>query len=159
MPLRTPDDVQAALDGLGLGIRVQIFDHPTATAQQAADAIGTELGSIVKSLCFLVNGMPVVVLAAGDRTVDDRKLGGRYGVSRKKVRIADAEETVRATGYAPGGVPPLAHVRELPVLIDASLGRFRTVYAAAGSPHAIFAIPLDELVRITGGEVLDLVKE
>lgn len=159
METRTPDDVQAALDALGLDIQVQIFDTSTATSQEAADSIGTSLGSIAKSLCFLVNGEPVVVIASGDQRVDDRKLGAWRGVSRKKIKIANAEATVAATGYAPGGVPPVGHANELPLLIDQTLSRFELVYAAAGSPHAIFPIPYQTLVEVTGGEVLDLAKE
>jgi prolyl-tRNA editing enzyme YbaK/EbsC (Cys-tRNA(Pro) deacylase) len=159
MQARTPDDVQAALDALELGIRVQHFDASTATSQEAADSIGTSLGSIAKSLCFVVDGQPVLVIASGDQRVDDRKLGALRGVSRKKVRIADAEATLEATGYAPGGVPPVGHVSPLPVFIDQTLSRFDLVYAAAGSPHAIFPIPYQTLVEVTGGQVVDVVKE
>ncbi len=159
MPTRTPEDVQAALEAAGLDIRIVTHEAPTATAQEAADAIGTALGAIVKSLLFLVDGGPVLVLAAGDRTVDARKIAAEFGVGRKKVRIADAETTIAATGYAPGGVPPLGHARDLPVLVDASLGRFETVHAAAGSPHATFPIPFARLVEATGGRVLDLARD
>jgi prolyl-tRNA editing enzyme YbaK/EbsC (Cys-tRNA(Pro) deacylase) len=113
MQARTPDDVQAALDALGLDIQVQMFETSTATSQEAADSIGTSLGSIAKSLCFLVGGEPVVVIASGDQRVDDRKLGALREVSRKKVKIANAEATVEATGYAPGGVPPVGHANAL----------------------------------------------
>ena len=156
---RTPQDVQADLDSLGLDIHVQIFEASTATAPQAAAAIGTELGSIVKSLCFVVDGEPLLVLAAGDRLVDDRKLAALYGVGRKKVHIADAETTLQATGYAPGGVAPLGHPRPLTILIDSTFERYEVVYAAAGSPNAIFPIPLKTLVQITGGQLADLAKE
>ncbi len=155
----TTDDVQAALIAVGLDVQVMLFQQSTATAQQAADAIGTPLGSIVKSLCFVVAGQPVLVLAAGDRLVDDRKLGSLYDVGRKKVKIADYETTVRTTGYAPGGVPPVGHPTPLPVLVDASLQRFQKVFAAAGAPNAVFPIGLSELVRITSGRVVDIAKE
>jgi len=156
---RTPDDVQRALDALSTGIRVQVFEASTRTAQEAADAIGTELGSIVKSLCFVVNDSPVVVLTAGDQRVDDRKLAAYYGVGRKQVKIADPETTIRVTGYAPGGVPPVGHATPIPVLIDASLGRFETVYGAAGSSNAIFPVAFSRLVEITGGQVLEVVRD
>ena len=159
MPQRTPDDVQAALDALHLGIRIRFQPESTATAQQAADSLGTALGSIVKSLCFVVEDRPVVVLAAGDRKVDTRRLAAHYGLGRKKVRIADAQATIEATGYAPGGVPPLGHASPLPVLIDRSLQRFALVYAAAGAPNAIFPIAPDVLVRATGGTELELGEE
>ena len=101
----------------------------------------------------------VVVLAAGDRKVDTRKLAAHYGLGRKKVRIADAQTTIEATGYAPGGVPPLCHTLSLPVLVDSSLRRFELVYAAAGAPNAVFPIAFELLVHSTGGTVLDLSEE
>lgn len=159
MQARTPDDVQAALDALGLDIQVQLFETSTATSQEAADSIGTSLGSIAKSLCFLVGGQPVVVIASGDQRVDDRKLGALHEVSRKKVKIANPDATIEATGYAPGGVPPVGHVNSLPVYIDQTLSRFELVYAAAGSPNAIFPIPYATLVEVTGGQVVDIAKE
>lgn len=155
----SPEHVQAALDALQTGIRIRYLETSTATAQEAAQSIGTALGSIVKSLCFLVAGRPVLVLAAGDRKVNDRALAAHYGVSRKQVRLADAETTLRVTGYAPGGVPPIGHSQPLPTLIDASLARFEVLYAAAGSTHAIFPIAFSELVRITQGQVLLLTDE
>lgn len=159
MSSRTPQDVQAVLENLGLDVRIQVFEDSTATAPQAAAAIGTELGSIVKSLCFLVDGSPVLVLAAGDKRVDDRKLAALYGVGRKKVCIADAETTVQATGFAPGGVAPVGHPEPLPILIDSTFERYEMVYASAGSPNAIFPIPLPTLVQITGGQLVDVAKE
>lgn len=159
MAQRTPEDVQAALTALGVECKVQHFSTPTATATQAAEAIGTTLGSIVKSLCFLVDGKPALVLTAGDKLVDDRKLGALYNVSRKKVKIADAGTTVEVTGFAPGGVSPVALSTPIPVHIDQSLGRFETVYAAAGSPHAIFPIALVDLVRVTGSALVDLTRD
>ena len=159
MSQRTPQDVQAALNALGLDTEVKIFNDSTATAAQAAEAIGTTLGSIVKSLCFLVDGKPILVLAAGDRLVDDRKLGAMHGVSRKKVRIADAEKTLEVTGFSPGGVSPVALIQPIPIYIDQSLSRFEVVYAAAGSPHAIFPIRLDDLARITGGALCDVTRD
>ncbi len=155
----TPDDVQAALNALGVDTRVTRFEQSTATAQQAADAIGTQLGSIVKSICFVVGDQPVLVLAAGDRLIDDRKLGNLYGIGRKKVRIADFQTTVLATGYEPGGVSPVGHPETLPVLVDATLQRFRRVFVAAGAPNAIFPIDLADLVRITGSKFVDVAKD
>ncbi len=157
--LRTPEHVQAALDALGLGIRIQFFESSTATSPQAAEAAGCELGAIAKSLCFVVDGHPVIVVASGDQRVDTRKLAALYGVGRKKVKMADAETTIALTGYAPGGVPPLGHSQPLPVLIDRLLGRYETVWAAAGAPNAIFPIAYQKLVEITGGQVVDIAEE
>ena len=159
MSIRTPEEVQAALRELGVDARIRIFETSTATAQQAASAIGAPLGSIVKSLCFLIDGGPVLVLTAGDKLVDDRKLAERHGVGRKKVKIADADTTLQVTGYTPGGVSPVALARPVPIYIDRTLTRFDTVYAAAGAPNAIFPIRLDDLVRITSGQVVDVARD
>ena len=148
--------VQAALDALDLGIQVRRFEVPTATAAQAAAAIGCELGAIVKSLCFVVDGQAVLVLAAGDRRVDGKALRRIFGVSKKKVKTADPATVLAATGYPVGGVPPLGHPEPLPTLIDASLARFEIVYAAAGSDDTIFPIPYQALVEVTRGEVHEL---
>jgi len=148
--------VQATLDALGLDIQVQRFHDSTASAPQAAAAIGCELGAIVKSLCFIIDGRPVLVLAAGDRRVDSKALRRILNVSKRKVKIADPETVRACTGFEVGGVPPLGHPQPLTTLIDASLSRFETVYAAAGSPHAILSIPYETLVRVTGGEVHEL---
>jgi Cys-tRNA(Pro) deacylase len=148
--------VQAALDALDLGIRVQRFAEPTSTAGEAAAAVGCELGAIVKSLCFEVDGRPVLVLVAGDRQVDSKALRRIFAVSKRKVRIASPALVEEATGYAVGGVPPLGHAGSLPVLIDRSLSRFETVYAAAGTASSLFPIRYEALVQATSGEVHDL---
>lgn len=153
----TTTDVQAALDQLGLGIQIRLFDSSTATSQQAADNIGCELGQIVKSLCFIIDGQPIVVLASGDQRVDDRKLAEFYGVGRKKVKIASAEECVAIYGYEPGGVPPVGHrTPGLPIYIDDSLQRYEMLYAAGGAHNAIFPITLAQLTAATDGTIADV---
>lgn len=151
--------VQAALDALELGIQVRTFDEPTSTAIEAAAVIGCELGAIVKSLCFLVGEEPVLVLAAGDRRVDRKALRQIYGVSKRKCKIADPETVQQVTGFAVGGVPPLGHPQPLTTLIDRSLSRYETVYAAAGTSNTIFPIPYATLVEVTGGQIHDLTRE
>lgn len=138
----------------GLKIEVVELDKSTRTAQLAAEAVGTELGSIVKSLIFLADGKPVLVLVAGDKRADPEKIKKLLGA--KEVAIANAEEVREKTGFAIGGVPPLGHEVEMKTLIDRSLGRFETVYAAAGSPHAVFPISYKLLVELSGGEVADI---
>lgn len=148
--------VQAALDALGLEIRVRRFEVPTSTAEEAAVAVGCDLGAIVKSLCFEVDGRPILTLVAGDHQVDTKALRRIFGVSKRKVRIASPALVEEATGFAVGGVPPLGHVHPLPILIDRSLSRFETVYAAAGNASSLFPIRYATLIEVTGGEVHDL---
>ena len=156
----TPADVQSALEAHNLEIEVQFLDESSATAPQAAAALNTELGSIVKSLVFMADGQPVVVLTAGDQRVHDKKLAAYFGISRKKIKIASPDQCVEYVGYTPGGVPPLGHRRDdLTILIDQSLSRYQTVYAAAGAHNTIFPIAFDVLVRITGGEQADVVRD
>lgn len=155
----TPVHVQAALDAWNLGIQIRFFDTPTATSQQAADNIGCALGQIVKSLAFVIDEQPVIVLTSGDQRVDDKKLAALYNVGRKKVKAATAEQCVAIYGYPPGSVPPLAHrTPGIPVHIDESLRRFDQLYAAGGAHNAIFPITAAELQQITGGQFTDVIK-
>ncbi len=151
------EHVKQALTEHSVNTKIQTFEESTRTAQEAADAVGTELGSIVKSLCFKVKDSPVIVLAAGNQRVDDRKLAQIFEVGRKKVRIASAEMTIEYSGYAPGGVAPVGHRKDMPILIDETLERFETVYAAAGTANTIFPISFEQLVEITNGQVSDIV--
>lgn len=134
------------------------YDVSTATAPLAAAAVGCQVGAIVKSLCFLIDGRPVVALIAGDMKADDRKLGALFGVAKGKVRIADATTVAHVTGYAVGGVAPVAHAQPVPVLIDDSLRRYDTVYAAGGAAHAIFGVSLARLAALSGGRFVDIAR-
>jgi prolyl-tRNA editing enzyme YbaK/EbsC (Cys-tRNA(Pro) deacylase) len=156
----TPADVQAALDAWNFGIQIRFFENSTATSQLAAENIGCELGQIAKSLCFLVDDKPILVIASGDQRVDDKKLAAIFEISRKKIKVASAEECVSIYGYAPGGVPPLAHrTKGMTVLLDDSLQRYTQIYAAGGAHNAIFGVTLDQLVQISGGRFSDVKKE
>ena len=155
----TVADVQAALDRAGLATQIRLFDSSTATSQMAANNIGCELGQIVKSLAFFVDGQPILVLASGDQRVDDRKIAELYGVGRKKVKIASAEDCIAVYGYAPGGVPPVGHrTAGLPTYIDASLQRYEQLYAAGGASNAIFPITLAQLIGVSNGKVIEVVR-
>jgi prolyl-tRNA editing enzyme YbaK/EbsC (Cys-tRNA(Pro) deacylase) len=155
-----PTNVQDTIKNLGLDTEIVFFDSSTATSQMAADNIGCELGQIVKSLAFMVEEQPIVVLASGDQRVDDRKLAAMYDVGRKKVKTATPEQCVEIFGYEPGGVPPFGHrTPDLPVYIDDSLQRYEQVYAAGGAHNAIFPIKLAQLVEATGGQFADVKRE
>jgi prolyl-tRNA editing enzyme YbaK/EbsC (Cys-tRNA(Pro) deacylase) len=152
--VKGPARVQAALKAAGLDTSIVKLQESARTAQLAADALDTALGSIVKSLLFLADGEPVLVLVAGDRRADPTKLRGL--LEARRVKIADAERVRRETGFSIGGVPPIGYSQPLPTWIDESLGRFETVYAAAGHPQAVFPVAFEALVRITGGHMADL---
>lgn len=133
----------------GVSLDVRRFSAGTRTAQQAADAIGVELGAIVKSLVFMVGNEPWMVLIAGDRRVNEAHLAEH---SRKSVRRASPEEVRSATAAAIGGVPPFGHPVALPTLVDASLGRFAQVWAAAGTPDSVVAVTPKQLRELCHGE-------
>jgi len=140
--------VQERLHERGLDVEVQILPKSTRTATEAAAAVGCEVGQIVKSLVFVRDEEPVMVLCAGDRRVASDRLG---------LRAATAEEARAGTGFAIGGIPPLAHDRPLETLIDESLRRFATVWCAAGTPHAVFEVDTEALIgAIPGGAVIDV---
>lgn len=151
--------VRRAVAAIGLdpGL-VRELPADTSTAEAAACAVGAPLGSIVKSLVFLADGAPLLVLVAGDRRADVHRLRAALGLSKKRLRIAQPAEVLALTGFEVGGVPPLGHPGPLRTLVDRSLGRFEVVWAAAGSAHAVFPIGYDHLVATTHGEVMDLVE-
>jgi prolyl-tRNA editing enzyme YbaK/EbsC (Cys-tRNA(Pro) deacylase) len=130
------------LRGRGLEIEVRTLSDSARTAALAAAALDVEVGQIVKSLVFERAGEPVLVLCAGDRRVNADDLN---------LRPASAERVRAVTGFSIGGVPPLGHVVDLPTTIDESLRRFDVVWAAAGTPHDVFSIETEELVRAIPG--------
>lgn len=156
----TPEDVQQALDTRYPGIKIRFFDKSTATSQMAADEIGCELGQIAKSIVFLVDDQPVIVIASGDQRVDDRKLAALLNVNRKKVKIASAEQCIAITGFAPGGVPPVGYrTAGIRVYLDDSFKRYPQLYAAGGAHNAIFPVTLEQLPGLTGGTFADVRRE
>lgn len=132
----------------GLQIEVRTLSDSARTAALAAVALEVEVGQIVKSLVFLREDEPVLVLCAGDRRVDAERLG---------LRPASADRVRAVTGFSIGGVPPLGHDVELATTIDESLRRFDLVWAAAGTPHDVFAVATRDLVEaIPGADVVDV---
>lgn len=156
----TPQYVQSVLDTFQLGITIRFFENSTATSQLAAEQIGCELGQIAKSICFIIDDKPIVVIASGDQRVDDRKVAALLGVSRKQVKFATPEQCIDLIGYAPGGVPPLAHrTKPRAIYLDDSLKRYQQIYPAGGASNAIFGVTLDQLVTINGGTFEDIKRE
>jgi Cys-tRNA(Pro) deacylase len=148
--------VVEAAKALGLDVHPRDFPDGTRSAADAAMAIGVDLGQIVKSLVFAVDGEAVIALVSGDNLLDEEKLAGCAGGDRAWREDAD---TVReATGYPVGGVPPFGHREPLRVFIDEDLLEYEELWAAAGSPHINFAVTPNELVRATGGVVCDLAR-
>jgi prolyl-tRNA editing enzyme YbaK/EbsC (Cys-tRNA(Pro) deacylase) len=131
--------LQERLRELGLDVEIRELADSTRTAQEAADAVGADVGQIVKSLVFMADDKPLLCLCAGDRRVDTAKLGDG-------VRQARGNEVRDATGFAIGGVPPLGHEQPVRTVVDSSLRRFDTVWCAGGTPHAVFPVETEALI-------------
>jgi prolyl-tRNA editing enzyme YbaK/EbsC (Cys-tRNA(Pro) deacylase) len=155
MPLKPAaqrvDDLLAAE---GMAGRVVEFPESTRSSAEAAAAIGCTLAQIAKSLVFkAASGRPVLVVASGVNRVDERKVKAEIG---QKIGRADADYVRERTGYAIGGVAPLGHAEAPIVLIDRDLLALDPIWAAAGTPNAVFRLSAEELVRISGGKVADI---
>jgi prolyl-tRNA editing enzyme YbaK/EbsC (Cys-tRNA(Pro) deacylase) len=131
----TAAKVKERLAARGLQVAVVVLPDSTRTAAEAAAACGCEVGQIVKSLVFVLDGEPTMVLCAGDKRV-----------TRLDGRPAAADEARAATGFAIGGIPPLGHDTELPTVADVSLRRFERVWCAGGTPHAVFEVSVEDLL-------------
>ena len=142
---------------------LQDADHPHApvmldgaarTAQEAADALGVQLGQIAKSVIFKrkEDGAAVLVVTSGDRRVDEKKVWALVG----KVGRADPDFVKAQTGFSIGGVSPVAHLNPPVTLLDQDLWRFEVIWAAAGHPHGVFQLQPEDLKRLTSASVADV---
>lgn len=151
---RSAERVRDCLAEFGLDPEVREFPTSTRTAQQAAEAIGCEVAQIAKSLIFRTTaGNAVLVIASGRNRVDEHKIAAALG---EPIGKADAEFVRRATGFAIGGVPPVGHLHPLRTLIDRTLFDHAEIWAAAGTPNAVFRLAPGTLRRITDGTVADI---
>jgi len=134
-----------------------MLDDAARTAQQAADALGVQLGQIAKSIIFRrkSDDAAVLVVTSGDRRVDEKKVAALVG----KTGRADADFVKARTGFSIGGVSPVAHAVPPVTLIDRELFRFGDIWAAAGHPHAVFRLRPADLEQLTGAPVADVVQE
>jgi Cys-tRNA(Pro) deacylase len=149
---------QAEAEALGLHLQVKEFDQTTGTAEAAAEAIGCTVEQIVKSLIFMVNNEPVMALVSGKNKLSEAKLAALLGVSKSQVKRADADAAKEFTGYAIGGVPPFGYKTAIRTFIDEDLMAFETVWAAAGTPNAVFPITPKALQETSKGQTADIKK-
>jgi prolyl-tRNA editing enzyme YbaK/EbsC (Cys-tRNA(Pro) deacylase) len=146
----------------GVELEVTVFDESTHTAEEAARAVGAELGQIVKSLVFVLpdeeaEAEPVLCLVSGPNRVDLGRLAAVLG--RSDVRRASAREANNLTGFVIGGIPPFGHLRRVRVVMDPDLGRFPVVWAAAGLPTAVFPVAPAVLRMLADANVAPVAEE
>lgn len=148
--------VAAAARRLGLAITIVEHEQSTRSAAEAAAAIGCAVGQIVKSLCIMVGETAVIVLVSGSNQLDTRKLAALLEVSPKRIKRPEPHVVKVVTGFTIGGIPPFGHASALPTYMDRELLDFDTVWAAAGTPFAVFAIDPATLAAATKAQVADL---
>jgi len=143
--------VAAALVEAGIAGRIVVLPDAASTATLAAAALGVEVGAIANSLVFWSDDEPLLVMTSGAHRVDTAALAGRLG--RGGIRRATPEQVLAATGQPIGGVAPAGHPRPLTTVVDEDLAAFPEIWAAGGTPHTVFPLTFDELVRLTRGAV------
>ena len=148
--------VQEFISKFDSKLKVLVLDTAARTAKDAAESLSCEVGAIVKSLVFRAEDTFLICLVAGDKRCSLNKL--KKIINKKNVCMANADEVKVNTGFSIGGVAPIAHLKKLNILIDQSLGRFQSVFAAAGHPNSIFKIEYSQLVQMTKGEVKEIIE-
>ena len=134
--------------------KVIILDSSARTALEAASSLGCEVGAIVKSLLFKTENSFTLCLIAGDKKVSLNKLKRTLNI--KDASMASAEDVKNITGYTIGGVSPVGHLKKVEILIDKSLSRFNSLFAAAGHPNCVFKIDFTNLQKITNGHIEEI---
>ncbi len=152
---KSAQSVQDILCHKGLPLTVIELAASTRTAQDAAQAIGCNVAQIVKSLIFRTKEThrPILVLASGPNRVDEKIIEQQVG---EKITKADADFTREVTGFAIGGIPPIGHKQHIDTYIDEDLLKYDEVWAAAGTPNAVFSLPSKELAALTGGKIIKI---
>lgn len=156
MHARTREFRQRASDEYDFEVEVHEFPEGTKTAADAADAVGCDVAQIASSIVLMADDEPVVVVTSGANRVSEEKLAERVGVSNGRVRMANPEEIKKFLGWSIGGVPPFCHENDVRVLFDETLETFDTVWAAAGTPSAVFPISPGELREYANAETADV---
>ena len=137
-------------------LKVIVLDSSARTAQDAADSLNTEVGSIIKSLFLRTKNSFLLCLVAGDRRCSLNKIKKILG--EKDVSMGNADQVKQVTGFTIGGVSPIGHLNPIKIYIDQSLSRFENIFGAAGHPNCVFKINFIDLQKITSGEVMDIVE-
>ena len=147
--------VQQALSAIGLDLKVVELPDSTRTSQEAAQALGCQVGQIAKSIIFqaLNSHCPVLVIASGANRVNEKLIAGLVG---EDIGKADADFVRRRTGFVIGGVPPLGHTEPIETFIDQDLFQYPEIWAAACTPHAVFQLKPEDLLRMTHSKLVNV---
>jgi prolyl-tRNA editing enzyme YbaK/EbsC (Cys-tRNA(Pro) deacylase) len=151
-----PEDLKAFMAEHHIPGDIIHLEVPTLTVETAAEAVGVRPDQIVKSLLFKVGDITVLAITCGTSPVEKRVLASRFGVGRKKVKLADAATVLNVTGYPVGSVPPIGHSQTMLALIDPSVLSHEEVYAGGGGGNALVRLNPKDILKFTRPEILDL---
>lgn len=151
---RSPQELIALAAEQGIIATLHPAERAMPTVQEAAAALGIPVDTMTKNLIFLVKGEPILVIVRGTSMVDKRTLARHFGVGRKKVKLATAQQTFDTTGFVAGCVPSFGHKTPLPTFIDEDIYQLERVYGGTSEAKVLISIPLNELIRLTKGEVM-----
>jgi Cys-tRNA(Pro) deacylase len=146
------------LSEAGIEAEIVHLQEHTPTVEAAAEAVGVHPEQIIKSLLFLADGKPVLVIANGFARVDYKKLATYLGISRRRIKLAKADEVLALTGYRAGAVPPFGHRQEVRTLVETAVFNQRDVYAGGGEINALMRMTVEELQRVVAGQAVELTK-
>jgi Cys-tRNA(Pro) deacylase len=155
----TLDDLQRFIDTNGITAAIIPLDAHTATVADAARALEVDAAQIIKSLVFIVDGDPLLVINNGQARVDRKKLAALLGVGRKRVKFATPDQALAITGYVVGSMPPFGHRQTLKTLVDTAVTGLDTVYGGGGALDAMLRLTTTELLRVTAAEVVAVAEE
>jgi Cys-tRNA(Pro) deacylase len=150
----TSSDLQRFINQNQIAAEILLMEEDTPTVPDAARALSVKEEQIIKSLVFLVDGQPTLVIANGTRKVDDRLVARHFGVGRKRAKMARPEQALEITGYAVGAMPPFGHQTRLRTIVDPGLVAYHEIFGGGGEINAMLRLTPEELLRVTEAEIV-----
>jgi prolyl-tRNA editing enzyme YbaK/EbsC (Cys-tRNA(Pro) deacylase) len=151
------DDLRAYLQARSITAEIVRLDVPTPTVESAALAVGTEVDQIIKSILFIAGERPLLAIACGLSNIQRRAIADLLGIGKKRVKLATAEMVLEISGYEVGAMPPFGHRQPLDTLVDRRVINFNDAYAGGGAENALLHLNPQDILRVTGAQVLDLI--
>jgi Cys-tRNA(Pro) deacylase len=150
----TSENLQRFVDQNQIAAQILPMEEDTPTVADAARALGVQEEQIIKSLVFLVDGQPALVISNGTRRVENREVARHFGVGRKRAKMARPEQALEITGYVVGAMPPFGHQTRLRTLVDPDVVAQREIFGGGGEVNAMLRLTPEELLRVTGAQIV-----
>jgi prolyl-tRNA editing enzyme YbaK/EbsC (Cys-tRNA(Pro) deacylase) len=152
------DELRLYLQTHSIPGEIMHLSVPTPTVETAARAVGTSVDQIIKSILFIVDGQPVLAIACGLSSIQRSAIANLYGVGKKRVKLASADTVLEISGYEVGAMPPFGHRQPLTTLIDRRILNYTDAYAGGGAENALLRLNPQDILRVTGAKILDLLE-